>query len=346
MNDIDSIVQWFNADVPVAVREDLVLAGFHSSHPRILFLKGLPPGAIVLDVGAGDGSMQLFRTWLTPARTDLKMYAYSLEKGIHFDSYDGFEIGNWDERPPLFEGLEFDAMFSAHFIEHIQDPSAYFEWAGSRLAPGGRIFTEWPSERALRAPTKSELHLHGIDLFLGNFYDDLTHRSFPSKMRVLRALRKAGLEVEAAGTIRLPLYETQMLGHYRRTGDTPTLQLAYWSRTGWCQYVIAQKVDPREEQPESGEQRRRSQNPEPGALIARESLEPPRQDHDALDQAQTPSPEEFQRQARLEQHYEALQMRYSQLFEEHSVLQRQVAMASRSRWCALGRIFGVGPRFD
>jgi hypothetical protein len=38
-------------------------------------------------------------------------------------------------------------------------------------------------------------------------------------------------------------------------------------------------------------------------------------------------------------------LRYSKLLEEHLLLQQQVTLTSRSRWCALGRMLGVGPRF-
>jgi hypothetical protein len=47
----------------------------------------------------------------------------------------------------------------------------------------------------------------------------------------------------------------------------------------------------------------------------------------------------------LGQQFEALQLRYAKLLEEHLLLQQQVAMAAHSRWCALGRFLGVGPRF-
>ena len=42
---------------------------------------------------------------------------------------------------------------------------------------------------------------------------------------------------------------------------------------------------------------------------------------------------------------EALQLRYSKLLEEHLLLQQQVTLTAHSRWCALGRMLGVGPRF-
>ena len=90
----------------------------------------------------------------------------------------------------------------------------------------------------------------------------------------------------------------------------------------------------------------RIQHPESKLVIAQQSEAPLRQDQDPLRQLQTQSQDELQRDAALGHRYEALQRRYSKLLEDHVVLQQQVAMATRSRWCALGRMFGIGPRFD
>ncbi len=47
----------------------------------------------------------------------------------------------------------------------------------------------------------------------------------------------------------------------------------------------------------------------------------------------------------LRKHQE-LVLRYDKLAEDFSTLRKQVAMASRSRWLALGRMLGIGPHFD
>jgi archaellum component FlaC len=76
------------------------------------------------------------------------------------------------------------------------------------------------------------------------------------------------------------------------------------------------------------------------------------ENHSALRQAHEASSQELrelQHQLRqyveLEQAYHSLEKLYSQVLEDHNLLRQQVAMASHSRWCALGRMFGVGPRF-
>ncbi|MGD0579909.1 MAG: TylF/MycF/NovP-related O-methyltransferase, partial [Bryobacteraceae bacterium] len=97
---------------------------------------------------------------------------------------------------------------------------------------------------------------------------------------------------------------------------------------------------------EIGEDRRRIRELESRLVSTLESLAQLRQDHEALRQAQTQLHDQLQRYARLEQQYETLQNRFSQSLEDHLLLQRRVTMATRSRWCVLGRFFGVGPRFD
>lgn len=91
---------------------------------------------------------------------------------------------------------------------------------------------------------------------------------------------------------------------------------------------------------------RRMQGAAVGAATFQEALERLRQVDEALRQLRTQLQEALQRESALGQQYAALQKSYSKLLEEHALLQQQVAMAARSRWGALGRLLGIGPRFD
>ncbi|MGO9242143.1 MAG: TylF/MycF/NovP-related O-methyltransferase [Bryobacteraceae bacterium] len=103
---------------------------------------------------------------------------------------------------------------------------------------------------------------------------------------------------------------------------------------------------PHEAAPMSAGERRRLLELESGLLTALESVARLRQDYQAMRQMQIKSHDQLQRLLDLEEQYHALEQRYSQTLDEYGVLRQQVAMASRSRWCALGRLFGVGPRFS
>jgi len=217
----------------------LVETLLNSTHPKTLFLKSLPTNAKILDLGAGDGSLVHFKTYLTPSRNDLKFYAFSLEKGEHFNSYDGYEIRDWNAERPSFGGMKFDAIVCGHFIEHVPDFESAVSWCASRLSDRGRIYLEWPSEYSLAAPTKEKLHAHGLMVQVGNFYDDATHMQLPDRQKVIGALKLSGMVIEQQGYIRFPLLESELFYFYKDSPFSYPLQAAYWSRTRWCQYIIA-----------------------------------------------------------------------------------------------------------
>lgn len=238
-NDFESITRWFTQKAESIHPADEILERYHAQHPRAIFLKTLPANAIMLDVGAGDGGFEVFRHWPSPKRLDIKLFAYSLEKGASFDKYDGYELGDWDQRPPELDGRKFDAIYSSHFIEHIGDQGAYINWCASRLKSGGRVYIEWPSHESQFCPTSQELSKVGFARITANFYDDRTHKDLPNRTDILRHLKGAGMVVDAQAVIRMPVFENDLLGHYRETGDVVALQFAYWLRTGWCQFVTA-----------------------------------------------------------------------------------------------------------
>lgn len=237
--ELESIKRWFEQDVRSVIPPHEVLEHYHAQHPRAIFMKTLPAGATLLDVGAGDGGYEVFRRWPAPARPDIRLFAYSLDKGANFDRYDGYELGNWDRQRPEFGGMTFDAIYSSHFIEHITQRDAFFSWCASRLNTGGRIYVEWPSDAALHCPTMEELAGLGFGPLTANFHDDLTHADLPATDYVLEQMRRNGLTVDARAVVRMPVFENELLRHYRETGDPVSLQFAYWLRTGWCQFVTA-----------------------------------------------------------------------------------------------------------
>jgi len=241
-NTQEAIRSWFHQQHEQTMPHGDLLESFHRQHPSKVFLRSLPLGAKVLDVGAGDGGLSIFKKWPSPARPDLRLYAFSIEKGARFADYDGFEIGDWNKTKPVFDGMQFDAVVCANFIEHIDQPASLFTWAASALKPNGRIYVEWPSDASRFCPTLPQLAEIGFGCVIGNYFDDPTHRKhLPSTGFVKRHLRRRGFAVEAAGIIRMPLMATELLSHYRATGDLVSLQLAYWLRTGWIQYITATK---------------------------------------------------------------------------------------------------------
>lgn len=241
--DASQIREWFKAPRRTTLPRGRVMELYFTFHPRTAFLKNLPLDSNVVDIGAGDGSLSTFASWPEPRRPDLGLYAYSLEKGSNFDKFDGYELGNWDVAPPEFEGRKFDAVVCAHFIEHIADPSSFSSWAARKLNAGGRVYLEWPSPAALNLPSRAELEPLGVPLMISRFDDDASHRELPDGDVIAAACIAHGFVIEGRGIVRLPWLEDEMLAHFRDDADVFPRQAAFWSRTGWSQYLVLRLGD-------------------------------------------------------------------------------------------------------
>lgn len=237
---VSEIAAWFGRERHSTLHPDRVMELYFTFHPRTAFLKTLPIGAAVADIGAGDGSLSVFRRWPEPARADLRLHAYSLEKGRLFDEFESYEIGDWNVRAPRFGGTLFDAVICAHFIEHVADPQSIVRWATGSIASRGRIYLEWPSEHSIALPSRQELATAGVPLVISRFHDDATHRDLPSRPEMIAAFEDAGFVVETQGIVRLPWLEDEMLAHFRDSQDEFPRQAAFWSYSGWSQYLIIQ----------------------------------------------------------------------------------------------------------
>ncbi len=237
---IDAIRDWFFAERPRALTDDQAVEAFHLLGPRCRFFKTLAPGSNVLDVGAGEGALHVYRDWPLFRRPDLKIFAYAGERGANFHRYDAYEIGLWPEAPPDFGGMKFDAIEACNFIEHIDGPLEFLRWCARRLSPCGRLYLEWPRPQSAALPTRPELLACGIDVMTGNYFDDATHRAeMPRSEDVLRELAAMGLEIEASGIASVPFVDAELASAALAGGDVVSATMAYWSYTGWCQYVVA-----------------------------------------------------------------------------------------------------------
>ena len=217
----------------------------HVLGPRCRFVKTLPAGATLLDAGAGDGALQVYRHWPEPPRADLHMFAWAGIKGASFDRYDGHEVGYWPEKPPAFGGRVFDAIMAANFIEHIDDPIAFVEWSIARLAPAGRLYLEWPRPESTLLPATADLAALGLPIMTGNYFDDATHRPVVPDIEAVRAtIIKSGLTIRESGIVGVPFVDQELAIHAARARDTVNLTIAYWSMTGWCQYLVAEDGRP------------------------------------------------------------------------------------------------------
>ena len=238
----DSIAAWSEPSQETIMTLDDAIESFHLFGPRARFLKTLPLNASVLDAGAGDRSSIFYKEWPRPKRADLTMYAWAGQKGENFALFNDHEVGFWPQQPPDFGGRSFDAVFSANFIEHIDDPDVFIRQCVARLNNNGRIYLEWPREESLNLPSKKDLAELDVRVMTGHYHDDGTHRRVPPHLSdVISTLIDSGADIIEQGVASVPMVDQQLAIHARRTNDLVLMTLAYWSVTGWCRYIVAER---------------------------------------------------------------------------------------------------------
>ena len=58
---VEEIQAWYDRPRRASLPKDRVMELYFTFHPRTAFLKMLPQAAVVADIGAGDGSLSVFR---------------------------------------------------------------------------------------------------------------------------------------------------------------------------------------------------------------------------------------------------------------------------------------------
>lgn len=115
-------------------------------HPeQVVEALDLEPGAIVADVGAGDG---YFLPWLSRAvGPDGRVYAVevedalveALEARVEADALANVVVVRGDYEDPKLPDGRIDLVFTCNTYHHIEHRSIYFDALRADLAPGGRV---------------------------------------------------------------------------------------------------------------------------------------------------------------------------------------------------------------
>lgn len=132
------------------------------------FLRSLPPGSVVLDVGCGNGSPH----WFKSTRPDI--YYIGLDVGDYRQVGDPSQVADeYIVVPPsdfaaAIEGMRerCNAVVSSHNIEHCQEPGRVLRAMMNALKPGGMLYLSTPCSASVGFPRREGTL---------NFYDDPTH---------------------------------------------------------------------------------------------------------------------------------------------------------------------------
>jgi SAM-dependent methyltransferase len=168
--------------------------------------------------------------------------------GVDYNDYsdipEGFEFRRADlSREPLpFVDDRFDLVVASHVIEHLPRGGEFVGECLRVCRPGGAVYVEAPSERALLLPGMPFAHDRFYSL---SFFDDPTHVGRPWTPQALyRLARYYGCAPEAAGHLtsrraRLLLPFTVLWSLVARR--PALLQQSCWSALGWASYAVIRK---------------------------------------------------------------------------------------------------------
>ena len=154
------------------------------------FIRGVPRGGTLLDVGCGNNSPYQTKR----QRADIR--------------YTGVDIGDYQQTTPVQDYAEryvlttperfaaeiaglpggFDAIVSAHNLEHCLEPDAVLRAMCAQVGKGGRLYLSFPCEASLGFPRRAGSL---------NFNDDYTHRTPPVFKDVLAGVQAAGLRLDS-----------------------------------------------------------------------------------------------------------------------------------------------------
>jgi 2-polyprenyl-3-methyl-5-hydroxy-6-metoxy-1,4-benzoquinol methylase len=114
--------------------------------PSVLrLLRGLPPGASVLDAGCGNGYLSgyLLESGFSVGGIDLSAAAIKTCQGSHPSGT--FQVGSvCDPDLPRILGRTFDAIVSTEVIEHLYSPETFLKNCHALLCPGGILVLSTP----------------------------------------------------------------------------------------------------------------------------------------------------------------------------------------------------------
>jgi SAM-dependent methyltransferase len=220
--------------------EELLLA-YWSKYPRFRFIKSLPQGARLLDVGAGSGGLGWWKSWGTPDRSDLVFYGIDQQRGEFSNLYAGWEIVDLNQEFPTFGGLKFDAFYASHLIEHLKSLENLFEDFRRASAPGCSLYLEWPAPKTTHFPTTKALtQAANFEIQTFNFFDDNTHLIAYEIDVVRDTLAQHGFKTREAGEVWIDAEARELIARGRRRNDLSWRQMGLWAATGWCNYLIAE----------------------------------------------------------------------------------------------------------
>ena len=156
---------------------------------KVDFLNSIPKNSSILDVGCGNNSPLLVKSFLPN----------SYYVGIDVDNYnndydvekvaDKYILSNPNDFVKSLKCIDinFDAIISSHNIEHCNDRMGVLNAMIDKLNHKGKIYLSFPSKESVKFPKR---------IGCLNYYDDPTHKELPPDFDlILEILRNKNLKI-------------------------------------------------------------------------------------------------------------------------------------------------------
>lgn len=156
---------------------------------KAAFLKGIPYGTKILDVGCGNDSpyaAKMQRPDLYYVGIDIGDYNQEHPPALYADEYITTSPDNFSAEIDKLRN-QMGAVISSHNLEHCSNQERTLQAVLSALRPGGRLYLSFPCEESKGFPSRAGCL---------NFYDDPTHKTVPSFEKVMAQIASAGLTVD------------------------------------------------------------------------------------------------------------------------------------------------------
>jgi SAM-dependent methyltransferase len=211
-----------------------------SHHGKGAFIRTLPSGGRILDVGCGNDSpayCKWVRRDLHYIGVDVADYHQEARSIRSADEYHVVTPDRFCETIGQF-ACTIDGVVSSHNLEHCDDYRDVLKAMVGALKLGGRMYLSFPCEASTRFPRRRGCL---------NFYDDTTHRNLPPWRGIIEDLSVLGMSFEFRSRRYRPiapalcglLYEpiSALRGEVMWTGGTWALygfESVIWARRESC----------------------------------------------------------------------------------------------------------------
>lgn len=238
---LDELLAWLAQPVRDPLPFDVAHNNFLLMHPRMVFLKNLAQGSVVFDIGAGEGQLRGFREWPAFKRRDLAFVGASLGHGERTREYEEFFIGDIEAEKPRFQRTP-NAAIASQFVEHLKDPPGFLRWLHGMMAPGARVYFDWPAPHTQQLPSCNDINAKGYNSFTINFFDDHTHTRTHSITDMAAMLRAAGFRARGGGLVSQPYLAESLKHHGLAQKSAYLITVALWMKTRFVAWIEAERV--------------------------------------------------------------------------------------------------------